>query len=206
MLRKQYNIADSIPLMYSKIDFDNKLNKSANINITYGDSIRVNIYNSLNNKLLNKSICDQTPSQTLIPSTPIIDKLKIISEKLKTIKIVGRSLAQFDITNKDDPIFNDRCIKFSTQNGNSLTVNERRISFYPNTSIRCDSNSVHENSTCFYEGLDENNYSKCKCSGIQETKNLFEEAILESISDINIDIVVCYMQVLAFVLIFYIYY
>jgi len=93
VLRKQYNKSESVQLRYSKIDFDNKLNKSTNINITYGDSVKVNIYNSLNNQLLNKSICDQTPSKILIPSTPIIDKLNLISEKLKNFKIVGRFLS-----------------------------------------------------------------------------------------------------------------
>ena len=203
VLRKQYNISESVPLRYSKIDFDHNLNKSLNGNITFGDSIKVNIYNSLNNKLLNKSFCDQTPSQTLIPSTPIQDKVDKIKARLKDIKIVGRYLSQIDISNKADPIFNDRCIKFSTNTGSTLTVNERRGSFYPNTSLSCDSSKTNENSTCIYEGMDENYYAKCKCTGIQETKNIFEDAFLESLSDININIVLCHIQVLAFVIILY---
>ena len=197
LLRDHYNISENVPIKYSKIDFDYNLNKSSNTNYTFGNSVKINMYSSLDNKLLNSSICDQAPLKTMIPLTPIQDKINMIKDRLKDYKITGRSLDNSDFSDKNDPMYSDRCIKFTTK-GKTLTINERIQYFYPNTSMSCESN---DNTTCVFEGMDENYYARCRCLGNNEVKNVFTDALLESISDINIDIVTCHVQVLAFVII-----
>ena len=194
LLRQKYNIKT---FKISKIDFSSNLDLVQLSNITNGDTVSIQIFNSESNQLLNKSLCEKEPSENNIPCTPISTDIKAIKNELNNYKIIGRGLGEIDLSNKDDPIFNDRCIKLKNQKGAILTVNERRAKLFPNNTISCV--ALNPNETCVYAGLDANYYSICKCTGIQEAKNLFEKAILESISDININIVLCYIQVLIFV-------
>ena len=103
-----------------------------------------------------------------------------------------------DLTNQNDPIYNDRCLvlKSAGTGGEALTLNEKRTLLFPNVSISCISTA---NKTCSYLGLDENNYAKCSCDGASDTKNLIEKVLLESVSTINYEIVMCYSQVFVFV-------
>ena len=197
VLRKHYNISNDAPFQYSKIDFDDSLNTTtSSVNKTNGCSVSVDIY--YQNKRLNKSICNIVPAKTNIPCNPLKNEIDQIKKGFTEFKITGRKLSQIDISNKNDPIFGDRCIKFTNNNGIGLTVNERRSKFYPNSTISCDADTG-TNETCVFEGLDENYYAKCTCKGVIETKNLFERALLESLSEININIVLCQLEVLSFV-------
>ncbi len=115
---------------------------------------------------------------------------------LKGFTIKGRTLKGIDVTNKDDPLYNDRCLKLKSSTGKILTLSEKRNMFFPNFTISCE---MGGNSTCEYQGIDENNYSKCKCKGVQETKNKFMTVVMDSISSINFWIVLCVWNVLKFV-------
>ena len=110
-----------------------------------------------------------------------------VKKSFKEFKIVstfgrkGRSLEGIDVSNKDEPIFNDRCVKFGNAGGKVLTVNERRNTFYPNNTMSCGSNSPkkvlfdtngettkEDEEVCVFEGLDENFYSILKRLGNTE--------------------------------------
>ena len=53
-----------------------------------------------------------------------------VKKSFKEFKIVstfgrkGRSLEGIDVSNKDEPIFNDRCVKFGNAGGKVLTVSK----------------------------------------------------------------------------------
>ena len=197
ILRDYYKLPNDTSFKYSKIDYDNSLNSTtSSVNRTNGGSVSLDIY--FGTKKLDKSLCSTVPAKTNIPCAPLKNEINQIKKGFSEFKITGRKLSQIDISNKNDPIFGDRCIKFTNNEGIGLTVNERRSKFYPNSTISCDA-ATGTNETCVYEGLDENYYAKCSCKGVLETKNLFEKALLESISDININIVICHLEVLAFV-------
>ena len=223
ILREHYKIPDSVCLKFSKIDYDpqlnidtesKKLNNSADqISIKEnGISVAVDIYNCDNNQKLDKSLCNKISTTSSVPlpkNSTRGNKIKKSTKELSKCKInYGKNSGKssrflIDITNQGDPIFNNRCIKLSNNNGQSLTVNERRKAFYPNTTVSCvvqtldtnsktnkTKNSSNDSQVCVHTGLDENNYSVCDCIGVQETKNIFEVALLESISEVNIGIVV----------------
>ena len=227
ILREHYKIPDEVCLKYSKIDFDPKLNvnpetkknaSDTSVAKESGISVAVDIYSCANNQKLDKTLCDKVETSSCVPlpkDSTFGNNIKKSTKELSKYKInFGKSNKNnnkrflIDITNQQDPIFNDKCIKFSSSNGQTLTVNERRKTFYPNTTLSCgiqnlNQNQTNDNTTCVYAGLDENNYSVCDCTGVQETKNLFEEALLESISDINIGIVICYAEILIFVIYYF---
>ena len=201
-LRDFYNLPD-IPLLYSKIDFDPNLDMSKPVNGKNGVTLSYKILRGDTKEVLDLSICKDIPAKANLPLNKENDAvLNKMYNFLKTSGrfLDGRELSAVDITNKADPLYNDRCIRFQNEKGQMLTINEKRKGFFPNFTISCNSTTTTSaNNSCVYQGLDENNMAKCSCQGIQDSKNVLANAILDAIADINIYIIQCYLNVLVFV-------
>ena len=196
-------IIDNNTNIYS-ITTNIKSNNVSNKNNTIGNHISYFKLIDDNGKLININECDEMTIK--IPVDEETPNLNNYSEYKYKYDV--------DIYNKDDRFFNDICFAFNDKINNTdsdLTLNTRRKFF--NYSIEC-SNS------CKYNGLDEYNYSQCKCfynnlkndndsnksnksSNTAETNNNTEynylkNSVLNSILSSNFELVYCYKEAFNF--------
>jgi hypothetical protein len=177
-LKGYYNITQSLVLVKSDI------NTSFNTTLNLNKLVSFNIYNPVTNEKLNKSICNDMQIKT-----PIDDK-----QLNKTLYSFLRNDG-IDVYNPDDKAFTSRCYSnIDPLTGYSTTLNYRIKNYFRNKSISCGNG-------CKYANTDANNYAVCQCSGATKTDSDFLNKIgdlfLTGFSNINIDLFLCYNQVLS---------
>jgi hypothetical protein len=175
-LRKYYNITGDI--VYAANNYDGILNKDNNTN-----SYTISVYDYETKKKLDLDLCMDDQIEVQLPLTNTSDLNLTFYKEMKNKGI--------DIFNPDDAAFNDICF-IDTYNGTDTTINWRREHYLNQKIPMC----VGVN--CTYQGLTEDNYVTCKCSGLQGDSSLINTIVnyfLESLSDYNIWVIYCYKQI-----------
>lgn len=92
----------------------------------------------------------------------------------------------FDIFNKSDPMFKDKCIPFQYDNETDYSLSYRNKEF--NTTSECSGNGT-------YKGLDEFHYTICEYDKVPDFSSAnFKESILDNIKNSNFRLYLCYKQ------------
>jgi hypothetical protein len=178
-LRDAYNLPRNTTIIYITSATDGAF---AETNSTaYG----ITAYASDTKEKLNLDYCEDVKNNVQLPLPENFDVNMTLYNELKEQGI--------DMFNPDDPVFHDICIPYTDNSTNSdTTLNWRRQNLYSQKKPMC----IGFN--CTYQGINEFNYLKCECSGIDTGSNvidMFAENLLDSLSGINIGIVTCYKQI-----------
>ena len=161
-------------------------------------SLNTNIRNSKNTNNLNEQYNIQSVYATAFDSKGNIIDTSICSDftiKLPTILQVTnqteyesmKEAARVDVYNKSDPFFNDVCVTF--QYNNSDITLESRNELFPKE-MEC-------NSDCKYAGVDEHNYSQCKCKELPKkiASSYLKDALFYLFNIANYKLVGCYLNI-----------
>ena len=176
-LKEAYNISNNVSFIIKKIDFNSKLNLNY-LNDSFGSNgTRFKIYNPIILELINASICNNITYNTKLA----------LPDQLNLPKYFSLSSNDMDLLNSSSKAFQSRCyphIDPATDADTSL--NYRRTNYYLNKTADCGEN-------CIYLGLDKMNYTICNCKPNQiEVSSTFTYSVLDTISSINYDIIICY--------------
>jgi hypothetical protein len=175
ILKKYYKLPDNSKFIFV----------TSNINSTLTDNnvnaYQISIYDSVSKNKLDTNICKNT---TQMISMPLSNIANYNISSFKYMKQQG-----VDIFNPDDPYYNDRCRSYANNTtGLDTTVNWRR------------QNTARKIPQCFglnctYEGVDDNNYVQCLCSGADTGSEIINKSVnffLDSLSQFNIEIFTCF--------------
>jgi hypothetical protein len=178
-LKNKYNITK---ILYSTNNINSILNKD-NTSV-----YSIKAYDYQTKQKLDLSVCSNITQDIAIP----IDRsLDLNLTYYKDMKDKG-----VDIYNRDDPVFNDRCMTVADPlTGKDTTLTWRRNNIYQQKQPMC----IGVN--CTYKGIDEFDYISCSCTGLQSDSEFINQVVdylLVSISEINIGVVFCYMQIPVF--------
>ena len=176
-LKKAYGLSSNEKLLVLIEDKPNQDNSNS-INIFNFD-----VYLENGTQLKDLSACNDVK---VTVSSNIKDTESVKLEKASEFKDLG-----YDIYNKSDAFYTDNCAAAS-DNGNDITLSDRKKNFYPNVTIcndGCEYNSVdYENQRFLCDcSVDENNLEN------NEEQNVEEESYIDYfLSLINYKIIVCY--------------
>ena len=176
-LKKAYGLSSNEKLLVLIEDKPNQDNSNS-INIFNFD-----VYLENGTQLKDLSACNDVK---VTVSSNIKDTESVKLEKASEFKDLG-----YDIYNKSDAFYTDNCAAAS-DNGNDITLSDRKKNFYPNVTIcndGCEYNSVdYENQRFLCDcSVDENNLEN------NEEQNVEEESYIDFfLSLINYKIIVCY--------------
>jgi len=198
-LKKYYEIPQSMNLIYYKVDFSsglsvNKQESIAQLNsadISFGSSTSIKLFNPITKKELDQKLCKNYNTRVGIP---IAVRTAIQIQNVKQILLTNdfTSNGQFsevDVSDGNSAFFNNYCVTLVDKYGNYITLNQRRSLLYPNVTTTCKEN-------CIYKGLDIFNYAICECAASkhEDIGNIFTQASLNEISNVNVDIWYCEME------------
>ena len=176
-LKNAYGLSSNEKLLVLIEDKPNQDNSNS-INIFNFD-----VYLENGTQLKDLSACNDVK---VTVSSNIKDTESVKLEKASEFKDLG-----YDIYNKSDAFYTDNCAAAS-DNGNDITLSDRKKNFYPNVTIcndGCEYNSVdYENQRFLCDcSVDENNLEN------NEEQNVEEESYIDYfLSLINYKIIVCY--------------
>jgi len=185
ILKKEYNISQSISLIIKMMQFDPITNLDKLNDTSASDAVSMEFINPENGVKLDSSICSKVPTPISIPFKK--------SERLKPELYAKAAVLKgvIDLYDKESPGYKSRCYKskeFDT--GADTSINYRRTKLYQNESINCSPG-------CAYEGLDENQYVLCNCNisqGGELSNNSTGFDPLFSFPKFNYDITLCYYE------------
>lgn len=179
-LKNKFELSDQNYFTVKQFDFNPEANIQGSLSKSdVSGSVLVELYDRVNKKKLDVSICNQEKVEYIMPLQ------SSVQVKLNNIKIF--SYSQIDIFDHNSPVFTSRCYRMIEEETKSdITINMRRQNYYSGQ-IDCSNN-------CLYKGRI-NSYSiDCSCMGLQtlETYHTVLNRTLDLYSDINLDIFKCY--------------
>ena len=174
-LKKYYNLSNNSPLIILKTD--------VNSNPFNTDSVGYAIYSNSGERL-NFDICENEKINIKIP----------VTENNGGNIDLARNLSKngIDIYNINDPFFNDICLRFTSEEGKDVPLNER-VKYFQNVSV-CQND-------CTYKEM---NYSSmeaiCDCNIktnfiIEILNNSMTSDFLDMVSNANFELFKCYKNV-----------
>ena len=183
LLKDENDIDPDINLIFLK--FEKLTNKASEKNVQY------EVYNPINNKQLNLSICMNTSIDLYIPIT-LTEKAQNLYEDLKK--------SGYDLFNEKDSFYTDICTPYKSDKGTDVLLSDRKNDYYNTSEITCQSNCNYSN---YYF---DSKYLKCECSvGDQHIIDTIEpekfngKMIFKSFYDVlkysNLKILKCYKLV-----------
>ena len=173
-LREYYNLPSNSPLIILKTDVTSNPNS---------DSIGYSIYSN-NGERLDSSICQNEKIQITIPINEInagnINLAKFFSDN------------GIDIYNINDAFFNDICLRFTSENGKDVPLNERKR-YFQNISVCQNDCSYKEINFTSMEAV-------CDCNiktnfVIEILNNSLTNDIVDLVSTANFELFKCYKNV-----------
>jgi len=201
LLKKHYKIPAQKSIIVRNIQFGANTNLFKLNDTSASDIVNFNYFHPDTYEKLNLSICSNV---TTIISMPYKreEELNMLAYKKTTVY-----KGIIDIYDKNSKGFQSRCFPIKDPDtGSDTTINSRRTLMYQNQTINCENN-------CTYDGLDENKYVLCKCSGdIQDDGNDTNSGIsnnstgldiLVKFPEFNYDIFLCFEATFLDVFIFY---
>jgi len=185
LLKKHYNISDSINLVIKNVQFNPMTNLKNFNDSTASDIVSMEYINPQNWEKLNSELCKEVQTSISIPFKDTIRLKPELYAKAAVLKGV------IDLYDKKSPGYESRCLKSNEfDTGADTSINYRRTKLYQNESINCSPG-------CDYQGLDENLYVICNCR-IQEGTELSNNSTgfdpLLAFPKFNYDIVLCYYE------------
>lgn len=201
LLKKFYKIPLKKSIIVRNIQFGAKTNLLNLKDPTASDIANFNFFHPETYKNLNLSICSNVTTLISMPFKKE-DELNMIAYK-KTSVFKGI----IDIYDRNSIGFQSRCFHIEDpETGADTTINNRRTHMYQNTTINCGNN-------CTYDGIDENRYVLCNCSGniaddgdetnLGLSNNSTGFDILAKLPDFNYDIFLCFEETFADVFLIY---
>jgi hypothetical protein len=176
ILKQYYNMSEDSSIIYMADNFNSTLN------VDKVNSYKLSAFDSTTRRKLDLDICQNTTQQILMPLSNITDFNITLYKEMKAQGI--------DILNPDDPYFNDRCQSFAdNQTGADTTINYRRANYLQKRVPKC------YGLNCTYQGVTNENYIRCNCTGIQTDIEILNKSfnyVITFISQFNIDIIKCY--------------
>ena len=180
LLKEENNIDNNISLIIKKFEIK-KI--SAERNVQY------EVYNPINKKKLNLSICEKDMVNIYIP-------VELNDDLLELYKDLQNS--GYDLFNINDPFYNDICTPYKSQNKTDVLLNDRKKDFYNNNYTTCQSN-------CQYSSYNpKNKFLKCECKVIKDdidvnnfhkfSKEIYKN-FYESLKNSNYKVLKCYKLV-----------
>jgi hypothetical protein len=178
-LKEYYNISMDKDLILSKTD---SLQPDSNSTEGTNKAVSFEFYNPDTMEKLNKSVCNSFEVKT-----PIADRNfnQTLYNQLKEQGV--------DMLNPKDPAFQSKCFSNIDSSTNySTTLNYRIDNYFQNATAQCSNG-------CKYKNVDQNGYITCDCSGVVNTDNEFinklGDYVLNGVSNLNIEVLLCYQQV-----------
>jgi hypothetical protein len=172
VLKSYYHISGEILYLSSNLD--------GSISENDTNSYSISAYNAETREKLDLDICNNVTFHVQLPLNEAANLNMTLYKKMKSQGI--------DVFNKTDPAFTDFCF-VNSYNGADTTVNWRRDNILQSNIPLC------LGINCTYNGLNENNYIDCECTGLQSDNSVFNTAvnfIFDSISKLNIQVIYCY--------------
>lgn len=175
-LREKYSIPSTEPLIYLVSEI--KHNTTSTRQTTYA------IYNKQGIPL-NLDYCSIESFQVKVPIT---DPDSVYFDLAYNMSLIG-----VDIYNISDPFFNDICVPFTSEQGEDVSLEDRREDYYKNVSF-CEVD-------CEYEGIDYlTKEAKCQCNVksnfiTEALNNPITSDMFEMLQSGNIEIFKCYKNV-----------
>ena len=168
ILREKYNLSKNISLIILK--YEKMTNISSERNLQY------EVYESLNKKKLDLSLCQNIAINIYVPA--------ILSEKLtdlyNELQDLGYDL--FDINNK---FYQDICTPYKSQNGTDVLLSDRIDYYFNNDETQCQPNCQFSDYSIETEDL------KCECNIVnseinieQNNKEIGSKSIYKSFYDV----------------------
>ena len=144
LLKQKNNIDSNISLILKKFEI---LSKSSERNVQY------EVYNPINKKKLDLSICKDDMIDIYIPIEINDDLIELYNDLQKN---------GYDLFNIKDPFYNDFCTRYKTKNGTDVLLADRKNDIYNNNYTTCQSN-------CEYSSFNpEYKFLKCECKVIAD--------------------------------------
>lgn len=178
-LKLYYDLPKNMSLLMRKIDFDSLTNLNNLKDSNASNSVTFSFYHPESKQKLNSSICDDVPVSVSLP-------LKNPT-RLNMALYLSLSSSGLDGFDPNSTAFSSRCFPLSDNSSNADTsVNFRRNNYFQGTA-ECGEG-------CTYQGLSEDNYMDCNCTGIgdSEIANTIVGEVLADFPTMNIDIAKCY--------------
>jgi hypothetical protein len=178
-LRGVYGLTENSTIIYITSVTNGLLNEN---NST---SYKITAYDGETMKKLSLTYCEDVSNSVEIPLSNTSELNLTLYNEMKEQGI--------DIFNPNDPIYNDICMSYIDNSTDSdTTITWRRKHLNPQKMPMC----IGVN--CTYQGINEFNYIKCDCTGINSGSSIVDgvaEVLMDSLSEINIGIVSCYRQI-----------
>jgi len=184
LLREKNNINKNVSLIIFKYE---KIS-----NISAERNLQFEIYESLNKKRLNLSVCNNVTIDVYVPVT--------LSENFLTIYNQMKNLG-YDLFDINSEFYQDICIPFKTPKGTDIILSDRIDYYYNNEEIRCQPNCR------FSEYSFEKQNLKCECDIENneinfENNNFNPKNIYKSFYDVlkysNYKVLKCYKLAFSF--------
>ena len=121
-LRQKNNLNESISLIIISVEKDTDIASERNV--------QFEVYESLNKKKLNLSICDDESIDIYIPL--------VLSEELMTLYNELKDLG-YNLFDSNDKFYNDICTPYTSPNGTDILLSDRKKYFLGNDEIQCPS-------------------------------------------------------------------
>jgi hypothetical protein len=179
LLRAYYNITDDDEILYVTNNFDQSLSSNGL------NSYTLTAYDSGTRTKLDINLC-QNISQSV--EIPLSNQTGFNLTQINQLKDQG-----YNVFDQNDPLFTDRCsIYIDKSTGMDTSLTWRRNHLYQQRKPMC----IGIN--CTLQGVSENSYIKCNCTGLQSDSQVFNEifdSIISSVSELNVGITVCYFTI-----------
>ena len=192
-IRLKYKIIKR--LFIQKIDYSSDFNSQSlsNQNSTQntttnniaaaGTSMQFKMFNP-NNASHEYNLTDECSDVNTIAMFPIPNNTKINVANYRKIRNWNKQ-QNYNILNQTDQFFTNRCVIYSNDQGNVLTLKERLNQFFPNQTDGCAQGCT------FLDIVD--NYIQCQCKTQGSlASNILIAPLKEDIFPINYDIILCF--------------
>jgi hypothetical protein len=182
-IRNLYNINENTSLIFSKIDYSNKLDLNSIGDNSASDSTTFSLFDTTTRQFFNFSDCNNTYNSIKFP-------LKNES-MLNLDKYYALSQEDINIFNPNDPAFISRCKKLKDNITDfDTTINYRRTNYFQNITAMCSND-------CEFSHINKDKYVDCNCTNLsgEEFSNSFVQFFLDTKPVINFDIVLCAKEI-----------
>ena len=179
VLRDEYNLGDNVSLLILKYE---KIS-----NISSERYLQYEVYESLNKKRLNLSLCKDIPIDVYIP-VMLSDKIQNLYNELKDL---GYDL--FDINSK---FYQDICTPYNSANGTDVLLSDRINYYFNNEETQCQPNCQFSDYSFETQDL------KCECDiisseiNVEKKQEIGSKSIYKSFYDVlkfsNYKVLKCY--------------
>lgn len=188
-IRNALKLNSTDPLMIKKIDWSPSISPQ----FAYAtNSVFFELYLFKTNEKVDLSICNSSDNRYIV-KIPI--NTKTLPEDVNLALYQNVAQSGYDIFNKLDPFFSDRCSIFVNANTDSdVSINIRRQIYYQGYSIACLSDpslTDISQSKCSYIGMDTFNYIWCSCTGYSEAIAVFNPDPMPLAPEANGDVLGC---------------